>query len=187
MSDFQLFLQLGLRHILDLNGIDHIMFIASICLVYKFKDFKKVAVLVTAFTLGHSITLALVTLGLLSFNTEIIENLIPITIIASCVYNSFFPNETKNQISRYLIAASFGLIHGVAFSTYLKSLIWESGSLTNALFAFNLGLEIGQLVIVGVMLSVNYLAYKFFNHYQLWYIRIFSLLISLGAIAVLLG
>ncbi len=97
MSDFQLYLQLGFQHITDVNGYDHILFVIALCAVYRPSDWKKLAVLVTAFTLGHSVTLALATLQIITYRTEVIEFLIPITIFLTCVLN-FFHKSAKNMI-----------------------------------------------------------------------------------------
>lgn len=156
MSEFQAYLTLGFDHITDPNGYDHILFVIALCAVYAFQDWKKVLVLITAFTLGHSVTLALATLKLISFRSDVIELLIPITIFITAVSNfsEKAVTETKSPKLRYLLAASFGLIHGMGFSNYLRSLLGEQESIISPLFAFNLGLELGQLVIVAMALAI---------------------------------
>ncbi|MFN8348004.1 MAG: HupE/UreJ family protein [Spirosomataceae bacterium] len=156
MSEFQAYLSLGFDHITDPNGYDHILFVIALCAVYAFQDWKKVLVLVTAFTLGHSVTLALATLKLITYRSEVIELLIPITIFITSISN-FSENtaaDAKSPKLRYLLAASFGLIHGMGFSNYLRSLLGEQESIISPLFAFNLGLELGQLVIVAIALAI---------------------------------
>lgn len=156
MSEFQAYLQLGFEHITDPNGYDHILFVVALCAIYAFRDWKKVLILITAFTLGHSVTLALATLKLITYSSDVIELLIPITIFITALSNFSENNqvEAKSPKLRYLLAASFGLIHGMGFSNYLRSLLGEQESIIMPLFAFNLGLELGQLVIVGIALGI---------------------------------
>ena len=132
------------------------MFVVALCAIYAFRDWKKVLVLVTAFTLGHSITLALSTLKIITYSSDVIELLIPITILITALSN-FSENslgEPKSPKLRYILAASFGLIHGMGFSNYLRSLLGEQESIVMPLFSFNLGLELGQLVIVAIALAI---------------------------------
>ncbi|WP_428654107.1 HupE/UreJ family protein [Runella sp.] len=156
MSEFQAYLQLGFDHITDPNGYDHILFVIALCAVYAFREWKKVLVLVTAFTLGHSVTLALSTLKIISYSSAFIEFLIPITIFITALANFSEKNagEAKSPKLRYVLAACFGLIHGMGFSNYLRSLLGDQESIVMPLFAFNLGLELGQLVIVAIALAI---------------------------------
>lgn len=156
MSEFQAYLSLGFDHITDPNGYDHILFVIALCAIYAFRDWKKVLVLVTAFTVGHSVTLALSTLKLITYSSALIELLIPITIFITAVSN-FSENslgEPKSPKLRYILAASFGLIHGMGFSNYLRSLLGEQESIVMPLFSFNVGLELGQLFIVAMALAI---------------------------------
>ena len=157
MSEFWLYFDLGTEHILDIKGYDHILFVISLCVLYSIVDWKKVLILVTAFTIGHSITLALATLGIITMDLRLIEFLIPVTIFITAVSN-LFSSETversKVQIN-YIYASFFGLIHGMGFSSYLKSLLGSDTSIFTQLFAFNLGIEVGQILIVGVFLGVT--------------------------------
>ncbi len=156
MSEFQAYLQLGFEHITDPNGYDHILFVVALCAIYAFRYWKKVLILITAFTLGHSVTLALATLKLITYSSDVIELLIPITIFITALSN-FSENsqgEAKSPKLRYVLAASFGLIHGMGFSNYLRSLLGEQESIIMPLFAFNLGLELGQLLIVAIALGI---------------------------------
>lgn len=156
MSEFQAYLTLGFDHITDPNGYDHILFVVALCAIYSFRDWKKVLVLVTAFTLGHSVTLALSTLKIITYRSDVIELLIPITILITALSNFSENNkvDSKSPKLRYLLAASFGLIHGMGFSNYLRSLLGEQESIVMPLFSFNLGLELGQLVIVAIALAI---------------------------------
>ncbi len=162
MSDFSIYLQLGFDHITDLNGYDHILFVVALCAIYRLQDWRKVLILVTAFTLGHSITLALATLRLIEYSTDLIEFLIPITILLTAVANFFHKSsdsilqKEKGSQIRYPMAMAFGLIHGMGFSNYLRSLLGREESIVSPLFAFNVGLEIGQILIVLAVLGLAF-------------------------------
>lgn len=169
MDEFLIYLRLGFDHITDPSGYDHILFVVALCAVYTLRQWRQVLVLVTAFTIGHSITLALATLQLIHYKTALIELLIPITILITAVINFFFqdskahtPKKSKpglsSQSGRYGLALTFGLIHGMGFSNYLRSLLGREASIVKPLLAFNLGLEIGQLVIVSIVLVLTYVA-----------------------------
>lgn len=164
METFLTFLQLGFEHITDLNGYDHILFVLALCAVYTLWDWKNVLILVTAFTIGHSITLAMAALQILSFDQDLIEFLIPISIMITCLTNLFQQNGRsgkivqERKILRYFFAAFFGLIHGMGFSTYLRSLLGKNSHIVNELFAFNVGLEIGQLLIVLASFLFSFIA-----------------------------
>ena len=169
MSDFEIFLPLGFQHITDLKGYDHILFVVALCAVFRLKDWKKVAFLITAFTIGHSITLALATFNVITYSTKLIELLIPITIFLTCIIN-FFHKSNERSLSnekpsyfRYPMAMAFGLIHGMGFSNYLRSLLGKEESIWQPLLAFNVGLEIGQLVIVTISLIISSLLLDIFK------------------------
>jgi hypothetical protein len=156
MSDFELYLREGIRHISDLGAYDHILFITALCAIYQLADWRRLLVLVTAFTLGHSATLALAALKIVQFPTAVIEFLIPITILITSLVNILGANQRAPRVwPRYVMAAFFGLIHGLGFSNYLQGLLGREESIVVPLFAFNLGLEIGQLLIVAVILFVT--------------------------------
>ncbi|MEN9598547.1 MAG: hypothetical protein RL596_858 [Bacteroidota bacterium] len=157
MNDFGLYFEIGWQHIADLRGIDHILFIAALCLRYALSDWRRLLILVTAFTVGHSITLALSVFDVLSFSVNWIEFLIPITICIAAINNAFvksYSTSTKFP-AIYFLALFFGLIHGLGFSNYLKSIIGREESIIPRLFAFNMGLEFGQLLIVGGILGIG--------------------------------
>ena len=166
MGQFQLYFRLGVEHILDINGYDHILFVVALCAIYLVQDWKKVLILVTAFTIGHSITLALSTLDIIQVNRDLIEFLIPVTIFITA-----FTNITRKQHSlrqsyiqlNYVFALFFGLIHGLGFSNYLKSLLGKSESIVVQLLAFNLGLELGQLIILAVFMVISFVCIGLFS------------------------
>lgn len=167
---FAQYLQLGFQHIADLAAYDHILFIVALCAIYKLAEWKKVAILVTAFTIGHSLTLALAALDVIRFPQAWIEFLIPVTIVATAVYNLFTRQSSENQAEglfnrrlqwNYLFALFFGLIHGMGFSNFFRALLLpgEEGQLVAQLFAFNVGVELGQLAIVAVILTISLLVF----------------------------
>jgi hypothetical protein len=159
MNTFELYLQLGIDHIADIKGYDHILFITTLCAVYLFNQWKEVLVLVTAFTLGHTTTLALATLHVIHFSSKWIEFLIPVTIFVTSVANMFERNDLVKKESarfKYIAAMFFGLIHGLGFSFYLRSLLGMESNLVLPLFAFNVGIEIGQLCIVSAVLLLTH-------------------------------
>ena len=164
-SVFSAYLQLGFGHIADLKGYDHILFVVALCAIYRIREWRKVALLVTAFTLGHSLTLALAALDIIPVNSAWVEFLIPLTILATALYNVLVHKEESqlNTLSlslrlNYLFALFFGLIHGMGFSNFLRSslLPGEEGELVTQLLAFNIGVELGQLAIVGAVLCLSY-------------------------------
>ncbi|MBL7890547.1 MAG: HupE/UreJ family protein [Bacteroidia bacterium] len=155
--DFNLWFTTGVQHIADLEGYDHMLFLLSLCGIYSIKEWKKVLILVTAFTIGHSITLALSTTDVFTVKSGIIELLIPITIMLSAMSNILYSIQNKevNTKLNYFMALFFGLIHGLGFSYLLKSLLGNSESILSPLFAFNIGLEAGQLIIVVIILFIS--------------------------------
>jgi hypothetical protein len=187
--NFGLYLNLGLEHITDPLGYDHILFILAMSANYRIREWKKLLVLVTAFTVGHSISLALAMLKIVPVNAAFIELLIPLSIFITCLLNLNKP--LSNQISydniakgknlmNYFIILGFGLIHGLGFSNFLKETLVENESLFTPLFAFNIGLEIGQIIILGIFLIFNFLFLEFLRKQP----RDWSIFVS-GAIASL--
>jgi len=156
MNDFWLWFTTGFYHILDLNGYDHICYITCLAVLFPLREWKRLLVLVTAFTIGHSLTLALSTLHIISPPQKIIECLIPITIISTCLYNIYSRNKKVKSVTfNYVMALVFGFIHGMGFSYLLRSLLGKDGSIVGPLFSFNIGLEVGQLLIVACVLFIS--------------------------------
>jgi hypothetical protein len=163
MSDFTIYFELGWQHILDINGYDHILFVLALCASYTLTDWRKVLLLVTAFTVGHSLTLALSVWNVVNIRADLIELLIPVTILVTALSTLLTRGHQKRGGLVYAYALFFGLIHGLGFSNYLKSLLGKTESILGPLFAFNLGLELGQLVIVTVVLVVSHTLVAFFS------------------------
>lgn len=178
MSSFSSYLILGFQHILNLQAIDHLLFILSVTSMYRLYDFKKLLLLITAFTVGHSFTLALATLQWVHFSQNLIEFLIPCTILISAISNLGFTEKkfkiNQRQFGKYWMVAGFGLIHGLGFSNYLQSLLGKEVSILTPLLAFNLGLEIGQIIVVLLFLSTATLFVEFFKTQSRTYILVIS-------------
>ncbi len=181
MGDFGFYLREGFYHITDWKGYDHILFVMALCLPYIAKDWKKIVVLVTAFTIGHSVTLALSVFDAILISSTWIEFLIPVTILLTSLGNLLQKNANSPQPKlRYVAALLFGLIHGLGFSNYLKSMLGKSETIVSQLLAFNVGLELGQLLIVAFVLLLAFL------FTQLWNVlRRDWLLFTTGGIAAL--
>ena len=170
MSNFSVYFSLGLGHILNWAALDHLLFILSLTCVYVVTDYKKLLWLVTAFTLGHSITLALATLQIIQVNIAWVEFLIPCTILVAAISNLI---QTEQRY-KYGVVAFFGLIHGLGFSNYLQSLLGAESSIFTPLLAFNIGLEIGQLVVVALILASSILSLHVFKWKHTAYIQVIS-------------
>ena len=159
MSVFQTYLQLGFLHICTPRAADHLTFLLALCAPYVMADWRRVLALVTSFTIGHSLTLALATLGVVAFNRTVIEALIPVTIIITALLNlrgagrALRPRAPVLAAAPNALALGFGLIHGLGFSNYLQSLLGNNSRPVLELFAFNVGVELGQvLVVTGILL-----------------------------------
>jgi len=160
MSLFELYFRLGIEHIADLKGYDHILFILILCAVYSVKEWKRVLILVTAFTVGHSLTLALATLDLVRIKADVVEFLIPLTIFLTAMANivtRVHKGSTTLYALKYAAALFFGLIHGLGFSNYLRSLLGAEKGLVLPLFSFNIGIEVGQILIVALIMVLTLL------------------------------
>lgn len=152
MSELLTFLQLGFRHIVDIEAMDHILFLVALAAIYRFRDLRKVLWVITAFTVGHSVTLALAVTGALTLPSRIIEFLIPVTIVATGIENLVVRDrEGAAWGGRYrpVFAGVFGLVHGAGFANYLKALFVDR--LAVPLFGFNVGIELGQVVVLAAI------------------------------------
>ncbi len=170
-SEFLVYFRLGFEHIADIRGYDHILFIAALTVAYSLVEWKRLLILVTAFTLGHSVTLALATAGAVRVDSTLVEVLIPVTILITSLYNiadsggvtnaaADLTKAKRHQNILYVLAGGFGLIHGLGFSTFLRSVLGGEESIVVPLFAFNVGLEIGQIGIVIVLFALGALFTK---------------------------
>lgn len=149
MSEFLTFAQFGFRHIVDIEAMDHILFLIALAAIYRFRDARNALWVVTAFTVGHSITLALAVTGALNLPSALIEFLIPVTIVITGVENLLVSDRTRAPWGgryRPVFAGVFGLVHGAGFANYLKALFVEN--IVAPLFGFNVGIEIGQIFVL---------------------------------------
>lgn len=179
-----MYLKLGFQHIIDINGYDHIVFVLVLCAGYTLKQFSKVLILITAFTIGHSITLALSTLKLVSIPSSIIEFLIPATIMVTAISN-VLPLKSSNNRFVYIITLFFGLIHGLGFSNYLKELLGRESNIVTPLLAFNIGLELGQILVLAIYFVVLFISVNLFKlRHDFW--RIFVSGAAFGISLILL-
>jgi len=165
ISEFLVFLRLGFEHIADVRGYDHILFIVALCAGYDLRHWRKLLILVTAFTVGHSLTLALATLRIITINDALVEFLIPLTIFLTAAMNILGASPGTGTLiegkpahfAKYALTLGFGLIHGMGFSNFLRSLLGAEEGIALPLFAFNVGLELGQILIVLTILMSTFL------------------------------
>jgi hypothetical protein len=151
MSELLAFVTLGFHHITDLEALDHILFLLALAAIYRGRDWRDSLWVITAFTVGHSVTLALAVTGALRLPTALIEFLIPVTIVVTGLENILVRRRERAPLrGRYrpIFAGVFGLVHGAGFANYLSSLF--TGSIALPLFGFNVGIELGQLVVLGL-------------------------------------
>lgn len=157
MQDFGFYFGLGWEHIISPDALDHQLFIAVLAAIYLLKDWKQVLILVTAFTLGHSLTLALSVLDIVRFNSNWVEFLIPCTIVITALSNLFQKKFTAKSIRiNYFMALFFGLIHGMGFANSIRFMLAKDQNLVPGLLGFNVGLEVGQIVVVLLILLLSH-------------------------------
>ena len=184
MQDFLFYLKLGWEHIISLDALDHQLFVLALVAPYAFYDFKKVLLLVTAFTVGHSITLALSVLDVFRIPSDWVEFLIPLSILVTAAENLFNKNHRNGWQLRlhYLLALLFGLIHGMGFANTVRMAIATKQDIAVPLLGFNVGLELGQIVVVVLILAVNYLLLAKLNFSRLYWTAIISIAVALMAL-----
>ena len=156
----------GLNHVLDINGYDHVLFLMVLSVPYLFRDWKRVLILVSVFTLGHTASLVLAAYDIVKINSELVEFLIPITILVVAVYNVFTASEktTHHKLGiLFLSTLFFGLIHGLGFAGEFKMFVGRTEDMLMPLIEFALGIELAQLIIVFVVLFLGYLGHMVFN------------------------
>lgn len=179
MNDFTLWLVTGIEHIADLNAYDHILFVSLLVLAYPLNEWKKLVWLITAFTVGHSFALALSTMNILNVNSKLIEICIALSILLTVLLEFYFliRNKFVNTPLVYSIVVFFGMVHGLGFSFLLKSMLGKEENVFLPLVYFNLGIEIGQLIIVAIVLVFSLLITKILKWpYKLFKIVILSII-----------
>lgn len=167
MSEFWIFFEKGLRHILDISAYDHILFLIALTIPYAFKDWKRLLLLVTIFTVGHTLALMLSVFGVVIIKGNLIEFLIPITILIIAFFNLFTAGKSSKQESISVIGfvtLFFGIIHGLSFAGYFKTLVGGSPqSKLLPLSEFSLGIETSQIIVVFIVLILSYIVQTFFR------------------------
>jgi hypothetical protein len=166
VSEFLSFVELGFRHITNAGAMDHILFLLALAVIYRARDWRSALWVVTAFTVGHSITLALAVTGAVVMPIDLIEFLIPVTIVATCIENIIVRDRTTAPLNghyRPVFAVVFGLVHGAGFAEYLRNLFVDRIALP--LFGFNVGIELGQIVVLilaaGFLFGANWAIRQF--------------------------
>jgi len=167
MSEFWIYFQIGLKHVLDIHAYDHVLFLIALTVPYTFKDWKRILLLVTVFTVGHTLALVLSVFGIIAVKVSLVEFLIPITILITAFYHLFTAGKaTKNDGLNliFFVTLFFGIIHGLGFSNYFKTIL--GGTATSKLLPlgeFALGIETAQLVVVFVVLLLSYIVQTVFR------------------------
>ncbi len=167
MSQFWIYFQIGLKHVLDINAYDHVLFLIALTVPYTFKDWKRILILVSVFTIGHTIALILSVFGIVTIKVNLVEFLIPITILITALYHLFTAGKTSKNDSInlvFFITLFFGIIHGLGFSNYFKTIL--GGSATSKLLPlgeFALGIEAAQLIVVFIVLVISYIVQTVFR------------------------
>ena len=183
MNDLAFFFKEGWQHIISFYALDHQLFIIALAAIYILKDWKKVLVLVTAFTIGHSLTLALSIYDVIRANEKWVEFLIPITIIITAIFNFFTKDFNKESLQlNYFFALFFGFIHGLGFANSIRFMLAKNQKIGTGLLGFNLGLEAGQIVCVTIILLSAYLLINIAGLKRTWWIYTLSTITILWAV-----
>ena len=158
MSDFTFYFNIGWHHIININALDHLLFILALASLYLLKYWKQALILVTAFTVGHSLTLALSVYDVIRFNNNWVEFLIPLTIVSTALFNLLQKKlDAKSLRLNYFLALSFGVVHGMGFANSIRFMLAQSQDILVPLLSFNLGLEAGQIVVVIFILLASWI------------------------------
>jgi len=182
MQDFSMYFGLGWDHIISWEALDHILFILALAVIYRFEDWRRVLILVTAFTIGHFLTLILSVTDVIRANSEWVEFLIPLTIVITALFNLFNPNlQSATNAFLYTLTLVFGLVHGLGYANAIRFLLVEEQSLGWSLFAFNLGLEIGQIIVVLAALILGELVLRYTPLQRRYWVVIVSSIVILVA------
>lgn len=167
MSEFWLYFEIGLKHVLDWNGYDHVLFLIALTVPYAFKDWKRVLILVSLFTLGHTLALLLSVYGVVVIKANLVEFLIPITILIVALFDLFTAGKSGKKESITFVAfitIFFGIIHGLGFSNYFKTILpGNSSEKLLPLLEFALGIEAAQLIVVFIVLLLSYVTQTAFR------------------------
>lgn len=184
MNDVAFYFSTGWHHIISWNAADHILFIIALAAIYLAPNWKQVVVLITAFTIGHSLTLVLSVYDVIRFKENWVEFLIPCTIVATGIFN-FFVKGFQPQALRtnYFLALFFGLIHGMGFANTIRFMLAAKQQIAIPLISFNIGLEAGQIVVVFFVLLISYLLVnklKLNRKWWVWALSAIAMLVTLN-------
>lgn len=167
MSEFWIYFQIGLKHVLDIHAYDHVLFLIALAIPFSFKDWKRIVLLVTLFTIGHTMALLLSVFGIITIKVNVVELLIPITILITALFNLFTAGKSSKKESInlvFFITLFFGIIHGLGFSNYFKSILGgDAIAKIVPLSEFALGIEAAQIVVVFVVLILSYIVQTVFR------------------------
>lgn len=184
MTDFWIYFKIGLSHVLDINGYDHVLFLIALTVPYAFKDWKRILLLVTLFTIGHTFALLLSVFNIVAVKASLVEFLIPITILITAFFNLFTAGKSSKQESITFVGAItvfFGVIHGLGFSNYFKSILPGNPSeKVVPLLEFALGIEAAQILVVVAVLILSFIVQTLFRFNK----RDFTLVMSAFVIGV---
>jgi hypothetical protein len=183
MEDFSFYFQWGWSHIISLDAMDHLLFLLALTAVYLFENRKQVIILITAFTIGHSLTLALSIYDTIHFKSSWVEFLIPVTIIITAALNFFRKDfDIKRQGFKYLITLIFGLVHGMGFAGTIKMSLAESQQIAIPLLSFNIGIEVGQIVVVFIILLLSQIVVHQLGFPRKWWVWLLSGISCVGGL-----
>jgi len=190
LNDFWFNVQYGINHVLDINAYDHVLFLIVLTVPYLFKDWKRVLLLVSIFTLGHTVSLTMAAYGVVSVNANLIEFLIPLTILIIALFNVFTSGKgaQKEKVGVLIISTLFfGLVHGFGFGREFKMLVGKSENKLMTLVEFALGIEIAQIIIVFVVLFLGFLCQTIFRFTRRDWIMVISAIVVGLVIPMLLN
>ncbi|WP_142784829.1 HupE/UreJ family protein [Changchengzhania lutea] len=180
LENFWFNVEYGINHVLDINAYDHVLFLIVLTVPYIFRDWKRVFLLVSMFTLGHTLSLVMAVYGVVSVNASVVEFLIPITILIVALFNVFTSGKgaQKEKVGvLFLSTLFFGLIHGLGFAREFKMLLGDSDSKIGLLLEFALGIEIAQIIIVFLVLFLGYLVQTLFRFSKRDWIMVISAIV----------
>ncbi len=175
MTDFAFYFETGWHHIISWNALDHLLFIIALTSIYLLSNWKQVLVLVTAFTIGHSLTLALSVYDVFRFNEKWVEFLIPCTIIVTALFNFIIKDYKSGNLKiNYFLALFFGLIHGMGFANTIRFMLVKDQAIAIPLISFNIGLEAGQVFVVSLILLLSFILVNKAGIKRKWWIWFLS-------------
>ena len=187
MDIFKTWFMVGFDHILNVQALDHILFVLALVVIYKPNMIKQIVILITAFTIGHSVTLILSALDIINYNQKVIEFAIPLTIVITSLNNILNRKKiiTKAMGTNYIIALIFGLIHGLGFANYLKALLFQDNIILE-LFSFNVGIEAAQLIVVFIFSIISFVGSNYiFKKRENWVFFVSSAIFGISLMLTL--